>query len=595
MMGDEVLVSDLSRCTPADAVCERMTPGKWWLGSYSTADFSGRLLFAGPHNDAPPVRIHLPVKGWYRIYIGVHYSDTPDSIAVAQSRAADALHMLRLKLGGDPCYHVIFPERYLMGKEGPWPEHRFSSHDLCEVLWRPAELKDGYIEFSPARDEEGYRHTSACVAYIRLAPMTSGEIDEVRRDRARKDTRRLIGMYDGAFWGHWPWTEGQYREFVEPLRESDFRVVAWSTSRADVCQYASKQFQIMDGPATMGVKPYYVARDIRRSIADGLDPLECMVRICHEMGLEFLASMRMSSQHLPPHQTFCPAPYLWSRPENRTVSAEGLFTGHLSLGVPAVRQRLTAVLREQAENYDIDGVHILFNRSYPFVLYEEPVRSEFIAEHGEDPVKLDPREERWIRHKGKYVTEFIRGVREMLDQAGQAKGRRLKLALHVMSCPRHNRFFGLDLDPMIRNGWIDYLLPHPTYAAEIAELEGNEGYGPNNVGHHSVTPERVAEWMGLARGTGCGIYPDILPRRMPADEFRKAAMRHYQAGADGLSFHDLYWRIHRKSEWAMLSKLGHRDELPQWEDRCRDAFRTVPLRTMIGLSMDPKFNPGTNG
>jgi hypothetical protein len=275
--------------------------------------------------------------------------------------------------------------------------------------------------------------------------------------------------------------------------------------------------------------------------------------------------------------------------------ADGTATGQLSLASPEVRGRLTDVLREQVENYDIDGVYVKFNRSYPFVLFEEPARGDFIAKYGDDPAALNPRDERWIAHKATYVMGFVNGLRDMLDQVGDRKGRRLKLALHVMSCLRHNRFFGLDLEPAIRQGRIDYLLPHPTFSLEIAELEADEGHGPRNTDHYSVTPERVAQFVRVAEGTGCGIYPDIFPRRMPADEFRKRAMAYYDVGADGMGFHDLYWRLHRKSEWAMLRRLGHRDELPAWRAQCEGFFRKRKLITMAGCSMDTRFNPGTCG
>lgn len=596
MSQTEVFISDMSHCTPKESILEgRIELGKWLVCPYETEDFEGKLLFAGPHNDVPAVRLPMDVKGWYKIYIGTHYGDCPDSIAVSQSTGLNPLFQLRLKLSNDPCYHWITPERYLAGKEGTWPEHRWSAHDLVEVYWRKTELDGGYIEFLPTRWEEGYRHTSACIAYVRLVPMGQDEIDEYQADSNRTDTRRLIGVYDGAFWGHYPWTKEQMREFVEPLRASDFRAIAWSTSRADTVQYDSKRFETWQGPPTPAVKPYYNARDLHRAFDAGLDPLQCMSDICHEMGLELLGSMRISSQHLPPHQNFCPNPYLWSRPHNRVRNAEGRPTGHLSLASAEVRQRLTDVFREQVEDYDLDGVHVMFNRSYPFVLFEEPARGDFRKQYGEDPVEIDPRDERWLKHKATYVMQFLQGIRDMLDAVGQSKGKRLKLALHVMSCPRHNRFYGLDLEPFIQAGHLDYLLPHPTYSFELAHVEKDEGHGPCNVGHHSVTPERVAEWKEITKGTNCLLYPDVFPRRKPANEFRKQGLSYYQAGADGLSFHDLYWRIHRKSEWAMLAKLGHAEEMGGWEDRCNDYFRTRKLISMNGCSMDKRYNPGTCG
>jgi hypothetical protein len=44
-----------------------------------------------------------------------------------------------------------------------------------------------------------------------------------------------------------------------------------------------------------------------------------------------------------------------------------------SLAFDGVREFYLRLLREWVEDYEADGINLLFSRSYPFVYYEEPV------------------------------------------------------------------------------------------------------------------------------------------------------------------------------------------------------------------------------
>lgn len=46
----------------------------------------------------------------------------------------------------------------------------------------------------------------------------------------------------------------------------------------------------------------------------------------------------------------------------------------------------------------------------------------------------------------------------------------------------------------------------------------------------------------ITQGTLCKLYPNVMPRHMPAGEYREKAKFYYDEGADGLLFWDTYQR-----------------------------------------------------
>jgi len=69
--------------------------------------------------------------------------------------------------------------------------------------------------------------------------------------------------------------------------------------------------------------------------------------------------------------------------------SDGAPTTRLSWAVPEVRKRLTDLLGE-AVSFGADGAHVVFNRGYPIVLFEQPFVEMFQKQYGEDP-------ENWTR------------------------------------------------------------------------------------------------------------------------------------------------------------------------------------------------------
>ena len=302
--------------------------------------------------------------------------------------------------------------------------------------------------------------------------------------------------------------------------------------------------------------------------AQGFDVLRTVCETCHDMGLKVHATMRPAASRMPPLH--------WPRAKgdlfggSRAVWQQGRAgepVGHYSFAHPRVRQTLTEVLCEQVHDYPLDGVHLLLNRGWPFVGYEEHAFAPFTQEHGDAPRQMDEMDPRWLAHRARYVSEFVRGLRQMLDEVGHQKGRRLAPSVTVMAGLEQCAYLGLDVAHWLGQGWLDRIVIHPCWLP-------NRWLDTHLAPSMSVTPQRVAEIKALAGPVGCRVYADVYPRYMPPAEYPRRALEYYRAGADGLCFCDTYCRVPRASEWSAIRRLGHTHELEDLQTRAR-SFRTV--------------------
>jgi len=298
------------------------------------------------------------------------------------------------------------------------------------------------------------------------------------------------------------------------------------------------------------------------------------------MGLRIYGSMRLIGTHIPPAHR-APGTLIAEHPEYRCVDKDGNPTPHLSLAYPAVREKFIAIFKEMAE-MGMDGAHVLFCRSWPFVLYEEITVQDFIKKHGRDPRELPPTDPDWLKHKCSYVTEFIRGIRAAMDEVGRAQGRKLGTAHHVRNCVANCRYYGLDVETWVKEGLVDELIPAFGWSID----------GDRPVHNWEVTEEMSAEFVQLARGTSCRVMPDAFPNRQLPEKFVELAILQYRAGIDGICLWDTDGRMARSSEWAIERELGHKDDLEAWaaEGRGKDYFRLVPVYKLLDFVTDHRYS-----
>ena len=580
---DSIDLLDMTACEPRDSFSPEFEPGKWTTVPYEVERGRGVMLFSGPESGAPALTLPPGVDGWHHIYVATYRSDLYPETCIL------------LKLTDDPGYARAAAETFRPSKDLVPPDMLPGRTDLCEAFWKTADLTGQDIIIDRPRGGE-MAETLANIAYVRLVPCSDAERDGAARDIDRTDTRRLIANYDGG--QHHMWgiaTEQDIIDEFQAIDGSDFDTVLWGCAMGLNTMYPSRRVETrMDWPYGLPGRSRLGRLASDRQEQHGYDPLRGAVRRAQEIGVRILPQLRMTGSQLPPEHFRCDAPDGFQRrhPELRCRTREGHSTRHLSHAYPEVRERYVDLFREWIEDYQADGVSIIFCRSHPYALYDPPVLDAFRADHGMDMRDVDPFDERVLRHRAHFLTETLRATRHMLDEAGISRGVRLETCYVVAGdaytpegCPNLGPFttprsLGIDIETWVREGLVDQLVVH---------LEGSGD--PEGL----QTADTLRDRVSLADGTPTRVYADVYPRRQSANSMRVRAMAHYDAGVDGLCFWDCQGRATRLSGWAMHRLLGHRDELAEMKSFADSLFRLVPMTELDGYRLDHEYALPTDG
>ena len=574
-MAEEIWISDLKGCEPAGAIARDGRQGTWRAVDYELDAGKGVMLYALPGSGAPPLTLKLNAAGWHEVRLGIFYGGGGGSLA---DRA------LCVKLSGDAAFSRILPEPFRAGKDGDYPEKRLRWWDVAEALWKRADLTgQDLILARPEGGQMAARETN--IAYVRLVPMDSAAVAERQAELPTDATRILIANYDGGNMSQWGLSapEDFLAEF-ECLRDSDFDIALYAVAACCRTVYPSK------------VGTFNPTQDWqKRCVERGIDPLAEAIKAAHACGVKLFPQNRMAGLNLPPgsHADVHRGEFMADHTEWLSTYPDGEPTRHLSLAFEEVRGFYVRMLREWVQDYRADGVNVLFSRGFPFVYYERPVCDAFKELHGEDMRALPVGDERALRTRAGFVTQFLRDVRAMLDEVGREQGRYIPNCYLVpVHAPPSNigewgatalgesLFSALDVPTWISEGLVDYLVMHLHMYGE------HDG---------AAVQPKISEFTNLAKGTKTRVFVDVYPRRMPPRQYRKIAMSYYEAGADGLAFWDSYNRYYRASEWAFVKRLGHRDDLARWDGKGDDYYRAVPLRRLDGHVMEREFSAPTDG
>ena len=576
-IGDRWLASapvyrtDLHRCTPAETLSTEPELRRWRAIDYATEALSGTLLMAGPETAAPTTTYPLDVSGWHAISIGL----MPARVGTG-ARPTELL----LRLSNDPVdsmgtlWHADedmgLPERGKYLVELFWKITDCTDQDLHigQVAARVGSGDDaGTFECSPVR-----------VAYIKLVPLTADEVERFQADRDRQDTKRLFAHND-AHLPHWAWritTADEVRREIEPYRDTDVSRIYWEAGQGDLTNYFSQ----IGRPASLdSVKDFgrrgdrLHAESWRVLRAKGIDPLDVALEHTHALGVEFHAAIRTAGFHYDaPYDHFNAGDQLYARhPEWRGEDRAGNRTPRMAYTYPGVRAHAIGLLREMAER-PIDGVYLIYARRPPLVEYEPPLVQGFKAEFGKDPRELDERDPEWLAYRCGILTQFMREVREAMDDATRRHGRskRLQVTADCMSSEAENLYFGMDVETWVNEGLVDVLMPYTS----VPRLDSRA--------HSWTDPSDLDFFVDIVHDTDVILAPGVLPRFMSPEEFRRAAARIYGAGVDHLFFWDCAgpaFRTNLRPMWSALKRLGHRDEIQAWVEAGEPALSSdiVPL------------------
>ena len=506
---DECLISDLSVVEPAGAVSETPERDHWLVIPYE-GEVSGKMLWKPARNHPPEVTLVLPAAGPCKVYVGIYSSGTWPiwfNLTGGRSGGSKAYNRVRLRLSDQDWFDTLTPCDYP-------GQPRFSY--ISESLWREAELTGQSLILAPD-PREAFDDTMTLVAYVRLVPLPALETWP-------SETKRVSVYMDSNFIGHYVDSEADIRSRIAPLRDSDADSLFWTACREDSCYYPTTVGNVMPPDTMPGVYPYWAGRDMQRMLDRGEDPLAIVCRSCREADLRIYASYRRMTCRLPPFVfPLHPDAMFVKRPDLWCADEQGAPVPHLSLAYPEVRGRMIALLTEQAERYDIDGVHMFFCRGMPFVHYEDPVLTAFRDAFDEDPRALPLDDERVWQIRATFFLQYLKELRSALDDVGGKRNRRFDIAMHVVNSVRTCAYYGMDIRAMVGEGLVDMLVP----------ARGH--FFPDALGERHVTPEFLAEFVEIARGTGVRIRPALETSYWDdgLGEAGRAAL-YYGVGADGM-------------------------------------------------------------
>ncbi len=549
--GTPIFVNDLSRCQPSTALSKVNKKQHWTLIPYVTDKVSGTMIGAGSMADAPDVTIPLGVSGWHAVYVG-YWNANHDY---------DGDMTIKLKLTDDPCFRPISDPSVPMN----WSlrPHEAVEAELREVFLKYADLTGRDLIIG--QQTKG-RPKKAYVAYVKLVPLSKKEVDAIQKDRARKDTRVLIATNDGTSFlaGKGSTTKEEILEQVEPYRYSDVGKVIWAFAYGDTTNYPSKVGHfggISEEDITIRPAGETIVKSLSTLTSKGLIPAQVALEHVHDMGLKFDAMFRLGVLgDIPPGAWFTGHGIVRKKPWIRMLAKDGTPLEKASYAFPEVQDHMLSLIREVAERFDIDGVNLGWIRGPQFVGYEAPVIEDFKKEYGEDPRKLDDNEERVQRLRAKYVTEFVRKVRQLLNELGSKRRRRFELSAWVYS-PETNLFFGLDAETWVAEGLLD-----------------------------SIIAGGSKEFVQSVKARNCRFY-----QGWGSAEY---VLKGYEKGVDGFAAWDLSMAIFGYSQevphrWALVSRVGHPDEVAAFAKE-PPKITTVKLKSVGGFDISHTTNRGAN-
>ena len=541
-------ISDLSRCMPASALADRHSPNHWTLISYSSDEVSGVMIGAGSMANAPQVSLPLNVSGWHSIHVGLwnpnHDYDGPT--------------LIKMKLTGDPCFQPISTRNYVASSPLDW-----RGSDLLECFLRHADLTGKDVIVAQQTKDQAPK---AYLAYVKLLPLSKEEVDAIGRDRARRDTRIVIASNDAAssYMTHGYSTKEELLEQVELFRYSDVGKLLYCMAFGDLTAYPSRIGQsLTDAVRSEDITACPTLKTMIKSYealhAQGVDPAEVVLEHVHSLGVEFHAAFRLAVLgDIPPSQSGYNG-IARQNPELRMVARDGTPVEKASYAFPETRERMVSIIREVAENYDIDGVDLCCVRGPQFVGYERPVVEDFKKRHGQDPRALDQNDPLVLQHRAGYFTEFVRQVRQTLREVEGKRGRGIELSGWIFSESEKgaNLFYGVDVQEWLRENLVDSL----------------------------IDPGSPEEFSANIKASGCKYYRQVEMGAL------NEVVDYHDRGVDGfvkwdLSFDDM-------DQWAVMRRLGHLEEAKTFA-RQLPSMKKIRLRSVNGYDICHPANVGAS-
>ena len=306
----------------------------------------------------------------------------------------------------------------------------------------------------------------------------------------------------------YPLTPEKYvAESIEPLVNTQVDTLFYNLCSSDAfcCGMESGELlcDAFDPVADAWVWRY--RENVKKMLEAGANPPDIACRYGHDLGLKVIPVVRMNDMHdmffkyevsrfklQNPHLLLGYGKYVdWEKgydgyPDKTAI--ESFTWGGFDYAHEEVREHRLAIIEEFITRWDNDGVSLDFDRS-PWLFGE-----------------------RGNRDNTKLITELIRRVRHLLDQAGAQRGRRQYLHVRIIPPIDACVELGMDVPTWVNEGLVDAITP--------------------GCGYMSFS-QNLSPWLDLVDGKPCWVYPSNNHWK-PVEVARAWAKLMWQRGAHGL-------------------------------------------------------------
>jgi hypothetical protein len=172
-------------------------------------------------------------------------------------------------------------------------------------------------------------------------------------------------------------------------------------------------------------------RNMEAMFQEGVDPYALLLAEARRRGMEALLTYRMNDIH---DGDFLNHRFWLAHPDHRLPGpvAKGFRPG-LDFAQDTVREYTFRLIEEAVQRYDCDGIELDFNRAPPY--FRNGAEGDGMAK----------------------INDLVRRVRQMLNDQGQKRNRRLVLAARVLPQYSDNLAIGLDPAAWAKESLIDLL------------------------------------------------------------------------------------------------------------------------------------------
>ncbi len=265
--------------------------------------------------------------------------------------------------------------------------------------------------------------------------------------RYRK-TRSFIYCWDGDDLAYIPERSDKQvliDKVFNPLEGTGVDTVFFLLGFGNVAEYPSKLLKMWGEGQDYhfnGIGSYKRYAAVKRLLERNEDPCHILIEAAKERKLDAFYSFRLNDihDHWPQYSDCMPRfkmdnPH-WLNPKEWFPDFHGKteITTALNYTEKEVRDFRVSLIREVMENHDFDGLELDFMRSQFYFHWDKGLTSAYM------------------------MTDFVREVREMLDELGEARGKSIELAVRVCTTVIGSNMAGFDVASWARLGLIDIVI-----------------------------------------------------------------------------------------------------------------------------------------